>query len=111
MNTTTGAVGDPCLTHSPFIAHPSPSSLSVVNALPNCRQELLPAHTSPRRLHSPYVRDDLNAVADKSYFSGTEITACREAGNTTTVPLSTSALPFPCHEHRYVNAPGSSPGA
>lgn len=31
-------------------------------------------------------RDDLHAIADKSYFSGTEIQACHTAGITTTVP-------------------------
>jgi transposase len=31
-------------------------------------------------------RDDLHAIADKGYFSGTEILACHEADITTTVP-------------------------
>jgi transposase len=31
-------------------------------------------------------RDDLHVIADKGYFSGTEILACHEAGITTTVP-------------------------
>ena len=31
-------------------------------------------------------RDDLHAIADKGYFSGSEILDCHQAGSTTTVP-------------------------
>ncbi len=31
-------------------------------------------------------RDDLHAIADKGYFSGSQILACHQAGITTTVP-------------------------
>ena len=47
------------------------------------REQLSPMATAAKEA---LARDDLHAVADKGYFSGTEILACHEAGITTTVP-------------------------
>uniref|UniRef100_A4WYH0 Transposase DDE domain-containing protein n=1 Tax=Cereibacter sphaeroides (strain ATCC 17025 / ATH 2.4.3) TaxID=349102 RepID=A4WYH0_CERS5 len=47
------------------------------------RDQLSPMATAAREA---LARNDLHAVADKGYFSGTEILACHEAGITTTVP-------------------------
>ena len=47
------------------------------------RDQLSPMATAAKEALG---RDDLHAIADKGYFSGTEILACREAGITTTVP-------------------------
>lgn len=37
------------------------------------------------------ARPDLHAIADKSYFSGTEILACQDVGITTTLPHPTTS--------------------
>ncbi|UIJ32276.1 IS1182 family transposase [Cereibacter azotoformans] len=47
------------------------------------RDQLSPMATAAREALG---HDDLHAIADKGYFSGTEILACHEAGITTTVP-------------------------
>jgi transposase len=47
------------------------------------RGQLSPMATAAKEA---LVRNDLHAVADKGYFSGTEILACHEVGITTTVP-------------------------
>ena len=47
------------------------------------RHQLGPVATSAK---TALGRDDLHVIADKGYFSGTEILACHEAGIITTVP-------------------------
>ena len=47
------------------------------------RDQLSPMATAAR---TALGRDDLHAIADKGYFSGSEILACHQAGITTTVP-------------------------
>ena len=47
------------------------------------RAQLSPMATAAK---TALGRDDLHAIADKGYFSGSEILACHQAGITTTVP-------------------------
>ena len=47
------------------------------------RHQLGPVATSAK---TALGRDDLHVIADKGYFSGTEILACHQAGIITTVP-------------------------
>jgi transposase len=54
----------------------------VINA-GHDRDQLAPMATAAK---TALGRDEMSAIADKGYFSGREILACREAGVTTTVP-------------------------
>jgi hypothetical protein len=47
------------------------------------RHQLAPMATAAK---TALGRDDLHTIADKGYFSGSEILACHQAGITTTVP-------------------------
>ena len=47
------------------------------------RDQLRPMAAAARKA---LRRDDLHAIADKGYFSGSQILACHQAGITTTVP-------------------------